>query len=221
MGLGQKAQSIMAISRDPANLYGHKDNPMLILLGSQRGRFLWQNINLGNNRTICVETVLHTLPKALRHSSRRRIRERLRNQIQELTSRVLLVPRSPLDELGVTNPAGNFDGAAGSLYSTVENIFPHSDDVSDADNDLDPLIEFQDASQAELLPAQPSLDATHLTFMAKVDSVLEPTTYYEASQDPKWVAAMNDELDALHRAAEGRASSRLTLDLQDQVKPRW
>ncbi|EPS71904.1 hypothetical protein M569_02853, partial [Genlisea aurea] len=46
---------------------------------------------------------------------------------------------------------------------------------------------------------QPSLDATHLTFMAKVDSVLEPTTYYEASQDPKWVAAMNDELDALHR----------------------
>ena len=39
--------------------------------------------------------------------------------------------------------------------------------------------------------------AYHYAYMMKVTSVREPETFSEAAKDPRWVAAMNEEMEAL------------------------
>ena len=37
----------------------------------------------------------------------------------------------------------------------------------------------------------------HYAYMMKVTSLREPETFSEAAKDPRWVAAMNEEIEAL------------------------
>ncbi|KAJ0900510.1 putative RNA-directed DNA polymerase [Helianthus annuus] len=44
-----------------------------------------------------------------------------------------------------------------------------------------------------------NLSAEHKCFTSTLDRSSEPRNFYEASQDPNWVSAMNEEIEALHR----------------------
>ncbi|KAJ0733050.1 putative RNA-directed DNA polymerase [Helianthus annuus] len=42
------------------------------------------------------------------------------------------------------------------------------------------------------------LSAENFSFVSSLNKIVEPNSYYEASKDPRWVEAMNAEMEALH-----------------------
>ena len=46
----------------------------------------------------------------------------------------------------------------------------------------------------------------HYAFMIKVATVQEPEKVYEATKDPRWVEAMNEEMQALSKTRQGISS---------------
>ncbi|KAL0431466.1 UNVERIFIED_CONTAM: Retrovirus-related Pol polyprotein from transposon TNT 1-94 [Sesamum radiatum] len=55
-----------------------------------------------------------------------------------------------------------------------------------------------------------SYNEAHLSFVAQVSSVQEPRSYQQASKDVKWVAAMEEELQALNKTGTWETTSLLS-----------